>query len=102
MCHAELNAVINKNSSDIKGCNIFVTLFPCNQCAKILIQSGIKEVVYLSDKYSQRDDTKAAKQMFDKVGIKYRYHLFQICHCLMLRMNHIVKLIQTKYTPIIK
>jgi dCMP deaminase len=51
VCHAELNAIMNKNSADVKGCRLFVALFPCNECAKLIIQSGIREVVYMSDKH---------------------------------------------------
>ena len=51
VCHAEMNAILNKNSADVERCTIYVALFPCNECAKMIIQSGIKEVVYLSDKH---------------------------------------------------
>ena len=78
VCHAELNAVLNKNSSDVKNCTIFVALFPCNECAKVLIQSGIKEVVYYSDKYSDKPEFKAAKRMFDLSGLTYRSVNMQI------------------------
>lgn len=71
VCHAEMNAIINKNCSDVKGCTIFVALFPCNECAKIIIQSGIIEVVYMSDKHKDKPQTQASKIMFDAVGIKY-------------------------------
>lgn len=73
MCHAEVNAVLNKNSSDVKNCFIYVALFPCNECAKVLIQSGIKLVVYISDKQAHKKTTVAAKRMFDAAGVKYRY-----------------------------
>lgn len=72
VCHAEMNAILNKNSGDVKGCRLYVGLFPCNECAKIIIQSGIKEVVYLSDKHKDKNHTKASKIMFDAVGIPYR------------------------------
>ena len=52
VCHAEMNAILNKNSADVEQCSIYVALFPCNECAKMIIQSGIKEVIYLSDKNS--------------------------------------------------
>uniref|UniRef100_A0A1B6DPU2 Probable deoxycytidylate deaminase n=1 Tax=Clastoptera arizonana TaxID=38151 RepID=A0A1B6DPU2_9HEMI len=71
VCHAEMNAIINKNSADVKDCTIYVGLFPCNECAKIIIQSGIKEVIYLSDKHAHKYKTIAAKRMFDSVGINY-------------------------------
>lgn len=72
VCHAELNAVINKISVELDDCRIYVGLFPCNECAKVIIQSGIKEVIYLSDKYSQTDQTIAAKKMFDSAHVRYR------------------------------
>ena len=70
VCHAEVNAILNSNSN-IEGCRMYVALFPCNECAKIMIQSGIKELIYLSDKYSETDAVRASKVMFDKSGLKY-------------------------------
>jgi len=72
VCHAELNAILNNIGMDLKGCKIYTALFPCNECAKAIIQSGITEVIYLSDKYSGTDVSKAAKLMLDKAGVKYR------------------------------
>ncbi len=72
VCHAELNAVLNKNNVDLYDCSIYVALFPCNECAKVIIQSGIIEVVYLSDKYAHTDSVKASKKMFDASGVLYR------------------------------
>ena len=71
VCHAEFNAILN-SGKDLKGAIISTTLFPCNECAKAIIQSGISEIVYLSDKYSGTDSDTAAKKMFDMVGITYR------------------------------
>ena len=71
VCHAEFNAILN-SGKDLKGAIIYTTLFPCNECAKAIIQSGISEIVYLSDKYSGTDSNTAAKNMFDMVGITYR------------------------------
>ncbi|XP_058825533.1 deoxycytidylate deaminase [Topomyia yanbarensis] len=71
VCHAEMNAILNKNSSNVKGCTIYVALFPCNECAKIIIQSRIKEIVYMSDKHAHKHSTIAAKRMFDASGVKY-------------------------------
>lgn len=71
VCHAELNAILNNDSGSLKGTKIYVTLFPCNECAKAIIQSGIKEVIYLSDKYAETDSVKGSKIMFDMAGIKY-------------------------------
>ncbi len=69
--HAEPNAILNANSN-LTNCTIYVTLFPCNECAKLIIQSGIKEVVYMDDKYADTDSTKASKKMFDSAKVKYR------------------------------
>ena len=72
ICHAELNAILNSISRDLKGAVIYVALFPCNECAKAIIQSGIKEVVYLSDKYKDSDAVKASKIMFEQAGVRLR------------------------------
>ena len=72
VCHAELNAILNCNTGSVRGCSVYVTLFPCNECAKAIIQSGIKEIVYMSDKYATTDSTLAAKKMFDTAGVTYR------------------------------
>jgi dCMP deaminase len=72
VCHAELNAILNNIGMDLKGCTIYTALFPCNECTKAIIQSGISTVVYLSDKYEQTDSAKASKLMLDKAGIAYR------------------------------
>ena len=69
--HAELNAILNAKGKDLSGCTIYVALFPCNECAKAIIQSGISKVVYLSDKYSDSDSVKASKKMFKSAGIEY-------------------------------
>jgi dCMP deaminase len=70
-----MNAIMNKISADVKNCTMYVGLFPCNECAKIIIQSGIREVVYMSDKHAHKVKTVAAKRMFDSAGIKYRYNI---------------------------
>ncbi|XP_060782568.1 deoxycytidylate deaminase-like [Neoarius graeffei] len=72
VCHAELNAIMNKTSVDVKGCTIYVTLFPCNECAKAIIQSGIRGVVYLSNKYADSNESKASLTMLDTAGIPHR------------------------------
>ena len=56
----------------MKGAKLYVTLFPCNECAKAIIQSGITEVVYREDKYADSESTIASKQMFDRTGVRYR------------------------------
>lgn len=71
VCHAELNAILN-SIKDLHDCSIYVALFPCNECAKAIIQSGIKEVVYLSDKYSGTPSNIASKKMFQMSGVKSR------------------------------
>ena len=71
MVHAELNAILNANGRDLRGSRIYVALFPCNECAKAIIQSGIKEVFYLSDKYANTPGTVASKRMMDAAGVKY-------------------------------
>ncbi len=70
VCHAELNAILNNRGANLEGCRIYVALFPCNECAKAIIQSGIKEVVYLSDKYADTMGTRASKRMFNAAGVK--------------------------------
>lgn len=72
VCHAEMNAILNKNSAEVKNCAIYVALFPCNECAKMIIQSGLKEIIYFSDKHAAKAETKASKKMLDMAGIKYR------------------------------
>ena len=69
VCHAELNAILNAGGQDLRGARIFVALFPCNECAKAIIQSGIKEVIYISDKYAHTEPTQASKKMFAAAGV---------------------------------
>jgi dCMP deaminase len=72
VCHAELNAIMNSRDTNLDGCTIYIGLFPCNECTKLIIQSGIKEVVYLSDKYAHLDAYKASKRMLEMAGVKTR------------------------------
>lgn len=72
VCHAELNAILNNIGMDLKGCRIYTALFPCNECSKAIIQSGIIEVIYLSDKYADTDTAKASRRMLETAGIHYR------------------------------
>ncbi|MFH1946921.1 MAG: dCMP deaminase family protein [Candidatus Magasanikbacteria bacterium] len=74
--HAESNAIFNSNSNT-KDCRIYVKLFPCNECAKAIIQNGIKEVVFESDKYHDEDIFTASRKLFDRAGIKYRQYISQ-------------------------
>ena len=74
VCHAEMNAILNYRGSrkELENAKIYVDLFPCNECAKLIIQSGIKEVIYLSDKYAHLDSFIASKKLMDSCGVKYR------------------------------
>ena len=74
VCHAELNAILNYNGGALRGARLYVTLFPCNECAKAIIQKGIKEVIYISDKYADSIATIASKRMFDMAGVSYRQY----------------------------
>lgn len=69
--HAEPNAILNSTSS-LKGATMYVTLFPCNECAKLIIQSGIKHIVYLSDKYHDSESSIASRRMFEAAHITLR------------------------------
>ncbi|MGI6394688.1 MAG: deoxycytidylate deaminase [bacterium] len=69
--HAELNAILN-SIKNLKDCSIYVALFPCNECAKAIIQAGITEIVYLCDKYGDSDSVKASKLMLSQAGVKIR------------------------------
>ena len=68
--HAELNAILNAHGRDLQGSRLYVALFPCNECAKAIIQSGIAEVVYYGDKYHDSDSSVAARFMFKKAGVR--------------------------------
>lgn len=72
VCHAEMNAILNYTGINMRGSKLYVTLFPCNECSKALIQKGITEIIYMSDKYADSDAVKAAKRMLDSAGINYR------------------------------
>ncbi|MBQ1333254.1 MAG: cytidine deaminase, partial [Lachnospiraceae bacterium] len=68
-----LNAILNYRGGSLEGAKLYVTLFPCNECAKAIIQTGIRTVVYESDKYALTPSTRASKRMFDAAGVRY-YH----------------------------
>ena len=70
--HAELNAILNSGGQSLKGASLYVSLFPCNECTKAIIQSGIREIVYLSDKYADSDATLASKTMLRAAGVQMR------------------------------
>ena len=69
--HAEPNAILNA-TSNLTNATLYVTLFPCNECAKLIIQSGIKEIVYVSNKYAEEESTKASMKMFEAANISCR------------------------------
>lgn len=71
VCHAELNAILNYTGTNMANAKIYTTLFPCNECTKAIIQVGIAEVIYLSDKYSDTSSTIAAKRMMKSAGVTY-------------------------------
>ncbi len=69
--HSELNAILNYRGGSLEGTKLYVSLFPCNECAKAIIQAGIKTVVYDSDKYAGTPSNVASKKMFDAAGVEY-------------------------------
>lgn len=71
VCHAEMNAILNCGTADLRNTRIYVSLFPCQECTKALIQKGIREVIYMSDKYHDTDGAKASRKMLDSAGVKY-------------------------------
>ncbi|MDR2369220.1 MAG: dCMP deaminase family protein [Mycoplasmataceae bacterium] len=73
--HSELNAILNFAGNDLTGCKIYVTLFPCNECAKAIIQSGIKEIVYGEDRYADTDAVKASKKLLDAAQVIHRKYV---------------------------
>lgn len=71
VCHAELNAILNSSApGGLRGCTLYVTLFPCNECAKAIIQSGIRRVVYYLNKYADTESTIASRMLFEKCGVE--------------------------------
>ena len=96
VCHAEMNAILNYRGSrkDLESAKIYVDLFPCNECAKLIIQAGIKEVLYLSDQFKDKegnlketDAVKASKRMFDECGVNY--HQLKIEKKIEITINNI-------------
>ena len=69
--HSELNAILNYRGGSLEGAKLYVSLFPCNECAKAIIQCGIKEIVYWDDKYAETPSVKASKRMLTSAGVKY-------------------------------
>lgn len=73
VCHAEFNAILNtRNGASLKGCSLYATLFPCNECAKAIVQAGIKEVIFLSDKYHNDLNMRASRRIFELAGVNMR------------------------------
>ena len=85
--HAELNAILNSGGKDLRDATIYVALFPCNECAKAIIQSGIRKVVYLSDKYAGEKSTIASRRMLNAAGVELR------------RLEPSIKSISLSFTP---
>lgn len=73
--HSELNAILNYRGGSLEGAKIYVSLFPCNECAKAIIQAGIKEIVYDCDKYADTDSVIASKKMLNAAGVHYRQYI---------------------------
>ena len=71
VCHSELNAILNAGGRVLRGARLYVALFPCNECAKAIIQSGIREIIYFSDKYAETANIRASKRMLDAAGVRY-------------------------------
>ncbi|MDO4476335.1 MAG: dCMP deaminase family protein [Lachnospiraceae bacterium] len=73
--HSELNAILNYRGGSLEGAKLYVTLFPCNECAKAIIQAGIREVIYDQDKYADTAATLASKRMFRSAGVAYHEYI---------------------------
>lgn len=86
VCHAEVNAIMNRIFPDVRGASLYVALFPCNACAKYIVQAGISEVVYLEDKYHGTDSCRASRIMFQMAGVQLRRHV-PSKDSLLLRLN---------------
>ena len=69
--HSELNAILNYRGGSLEGAKLYVSLFPCNECAKAIIQAGIKTVIYDCDKYEHTPSVIASKRMLDAAGVRY-------------------------------
>lgn len=69
--HSELNAILNYRGGSLEGAKLYVSMFPCNECAKAIIQSGIKTIIYEKDKYADSDSVVASRRMLDAAGVRY-------------------------------
>ena len=74
VCHAEMNAIFNKNCSSLDGCRIYTTLFPCNECAKLIIQARMLDVVYFSDAHAETDSMRASRRMLEMANVQTWRH----------------------------
>lgn len=90
VCHAESNAIDNSNCGrdGLVGSKIYTTLFPCNECSKRIIQNGIKEVIYLSDKYHDTDESKVSRDLFQYAGIKTRQLIYDITKVITIELKN--------------
>ncbi|KAM7296140.1 deoxycytidylate deaminase [Ixodes scapularis] len=78
VCHAEMNALFNRNCFDVRGCTLYTTHFPCNECAKMVVQSGIGQVVYLQDKHPKDAPYVASRLLLTKAKIPFRQHIPEV------------------------
>ncbi|MEF9918428.1 MAG: dCMP deaminase family protein [Eubacterium sp.] len=78
VCHAEFNAILNSGGRSLKDATLYATLFPCNECAKAIIQSGIRKVIYLEDKYADTDAVIASKKMLKMAGVVFE--MYEVHH----------------------
>lgn len=76
--HAELNAILN-SGGPVRGCRIYVALFPCNECAKAIVQSGITSIIYADDKYALTDSVVVSKAILNAAGVSYRPYSGRVC-----------------------
>ena len=73
--HSELNAILNYRGGSLEGSKMYVTLFPCNECAKAIIQAGIRDLIFADNKYDGTPSVEASKRMFNAAGVRYyKYH----------------------------
>ena len=72
--HSELNAILNAHGTNLEGAKMYVTLFPCNECAKAIIQSGIRELIYDQNKYAGTPSVIASQRMRKAAGVDFHPH----------------------------
>ena len=88
VCHAEVNAILNKGSADVRGGTLYVALFPCNDCSKMIIQAGIREVVYMSDRYHNTDSCRASRILLQMAGVQLRNYIPSVAS-IAIEMKHV-------------